>query len=165
MHRNYGKTKDMPYYLRAKIVRAKLSKFMKKEKLDILMERKDKVTELYYVITKYSPLTRIDCTIISYESWSTISSEQADSLEVVNDLRKVYGRKKCLDSNFDIGLYGFLRPEDSDKVDKVNAVVAEIGHHETNVKARLLMAIKLKDIGDGAGQYCMARWSNVDAVI
>ena len=51
VHRNYGKAKDMPFYSRAKIVRAKLSKFMKKEKLDILMERKDKVTELYYVIT------------------------------------------------------------------------------------------------------------------
>lgn len=65
VHRNYGKAKDMPFYSRAKIVRAKLAKFMKKDKLDSLMDDKGKVTELYYVITKYSPLTRLDCTNIS----------------------------------------------------------------------------------------------------
>ena len=55
VHRNYGKAKDMPFYSRAKIVRAKLAKFMKKDKLDSLMDDKGKVTEMYYVITKYSP--------------------------------------------------------------------------------------------------------------
>ena len=96
VHRNYGKAKDMPFYSRAKIVRAKLAKlakFMKKEKLDSLMERKDKVAELYYVITKYSPLTRLDCTNISYESWGIISSEQADKEDGVNDLKKVYDKQ------------------------------------------------------------------------
>ena len=94
VHRNYGKAKDMPFYSRAKIVRAKLAKFMKKDKLDSLMDDKGKVTELYYVITKYSPLTRLDCTNISYESWGIISSEQADKEDAVNDLKKVYNKTK-----------------------------------------------------------------------
>ena len=78
------------------------------------------------------------------------------------DFGTLYGKKKCSDSNFDIGIYGFLRPDGSKAV---HAVVTEICHHETNFKAKLPMAISLKDIGDGAGQYRMARWSNVDAVI
>ena len=162
VHRSYCKAKDMPFYSRAKIVRAKLAKFMKKDKLDSLMDDKGKVTELYYVITKYSPLTRLDCTNISYESWGIISSEQADKEDAVNDLEKVHNKNKQMDSIFDIGLYGFLRPDGSEAV---HAVVTEICHHETTFRAKLPMAIAFKDIGDKSGQYCMARCSSVDAVI